>query len=209
MKSRSPILTAALILIAFIPGVAFAEDVHVWQKKELTFTSERSFKNAYTDVRVWVDLRGPGFDKRVYGFWDGDNTFKVRVLATAPGRWTWTSGSDPQTSGLSGKTGSFVAGDWTEAEKQANPLRRGFLRPTANHHALEQADGTPFFVVGDTWYAAGTNRFPWKDDGKERPIGPDAGFQDYVRYRKAQGYNWVNIIAAFPNWHNDGQSWRI
>ena len=40
---------------------------------------------------------------------------------------------------------------WTEAEKQANPLRRGFLRPTANHHALEHADGTPFFALGDTW----------------------------------------------------------
>ena len=108
--------------------------LHTWQKKELTFTSDRSFQNPYTDIRVWVDLRGPGFDKRVYGFWDGDNTFKVRVLATAPGRWTWTSGSDPQTAGLSGKKGSFVAHEWSDADKQANPLRRGFLRPTANHH---------------------------------------------------------------------------
>src|ERR1019366_9099108 len=71
-------------------------------------------------------------------------------------------------------------------------------RPTANKHALEQADGTPFFVIGDTWYATGTNRFRWYDDDQERPMGPSAGFKDYVRYRKAQGYNWVNIIAAFP-----------
>src|SRR3954463_8210052 len=107
MKSRSPILTAALILIAFIPGVAFAEDVHVWQKQELTFTSQRSFKNAYTDVRLWVDLKGPGFAKRIYGFWDGGETFRVRVLATIAGKWTWTSGSDPETSGLSGRHGAF------------------------------------------------------------------------------------------------------
>ena len=39
--------------------------------------------------------------------------------------------------------------------------------------------------------------------------GPAAGFKDYVRYRKAQGYNWVNIIAAFPNWMTDGQPWHV
>ena len=111
--------------------------------------------------------------------------------------------------GLGGKTGSFVATEWTEAEKQENPLRRGFLQATPNHHALQTADGTPFFVIGDTWYATGTNRFKWYDDDVERPLGPEAGFKDYVRYRQSQGYNWVNIIAAFPNWMTDGQPWHV
>src|SRR5690349_16627745 len=115
MNSSASIVTAALVLAASGSGAAVAQDVHVWQKVELTFRSEHSFKNPYTDVRTWVDLRGPGFEKRVYGFWDGGNTFRVRVLATAPGQWTWKSGSDPQTTGLSGKTGSFVARDWTQA----------------------------------------------------------------------------------------------
>ena len=197
----------ALTLAAFtVPANAA---VHIWEKQELTLTSTRAFPNPYTDVTVWVDLTGPDFKKRVYGFWDGAQTFRVRVLATAPGTWTWRSGSNPPDQGLAGKTGSFVAAGWTEAEKQQNPLRRGFLRPTANHHALELADGTPFFAIGDTWYATGTNRFKWYDDDRERPLGPDAGFKDYVRYRKAQGYNWVNIIAAFPNWKTDGQSWHV
>ena len=64
-------------------------------------------------------------------------------------------------------------------------------------------------MLGDTWYAVGTNRFRWYDDDVERPIGPTAGFKDYVRYRKAQGYNWVNVIAAFPNWETDGLPWHI
>ena len=151
--------------------------MHVWEKQELTFTAARSYTNPYTDVTVWVDLTGPNFKKRVYGFWDGGQTFRVRLVATAPGTWTWRSGSNPADEGLAGKTGSFAAIDWTEAEKQQNPLRRGFLRATANHHALEQADGTPFFVIGDTWYATGTNRFKWYDDDRERPIGPDGGIQ--------------------------------
>jgi hypothetical protein len=201
------IFSVAFLLIA--SSIAASASVHVWQKQELTFTSARAFGNPYTDVSVWVDLKGPGFSKRVYGFWDGGRTFKVRLVGTAPGKWNWTSGSEPRDSGLAGKTGSFVASEWTEEEKQQNPLRRGFLRSTANHHALELADGTPFFVVGDTWYSAATNRFRWYSDDRQRPVGPEAGFKDYVRFRKAQGYNWVNIIAAFPNWDNDGQPWHL
>jgi Protein of unknown function (DUF4038)/Domain of unknown function (DUF5060)/Putative collagen-binding domain of a collagenase len=182
---------------------------HTWEKVELTFVSERQFSNPYTDATVWVDLTGPGFHKRVYGFWDGGNNFKVRVAATAPGTWHWQSGSEPHDEGLGGKSGSFTAAEWSEQEKLENPLRRGFLRATPNHHALETADGTPFFAIGDTWWAAGTNRFKWYDDDQERPIGPTAGFKDYVRYRKAQGFNWINMIAAFPNWETDGLPWHI
>ena len=185
------------------------EAVRIWQKHELQFTAARHYANPYTEVTVWVDLTGPSFKKRVYGFWNGGDSFCVRVLGTAPGLWQWRSGSEPHDAGLSDKTGSFTAIEWSEAEKQENPLRRGFLQPTSNHHALQTADGAPFFVLGDTWYAAGTNRFRWYDDDKERPIGPEAGFKDYVRYRKAQGFNWVNMIAALPNWETDGLPWHI
>lgn len=188
---------------------AAARTAHMWEKQEIVLHSERTFANPYTDATVWVDLSGPGFHKRVYGFWNGGNEFCVRVLATAPGVWHWRSGSEPADAGLSGKQGSFLAAEWTEAEMRENPLRRGFLQSTPNRHALQTADGTPFFVLGDTWYALGTDRFRWYDDDTDRPIGPTAGFKDYVRYRKAQGYNWVNVIAAFPNWETDGKPWHI
>jgi hypothetical protein len=183
--------------------------IHVWEKQELTFTATGAFTNAYTEATVWIELTGPNFNKRVFGFWDGGQVFRVRFVATEPGTWTWRSGSSPDDAGLGGKSGSFQALAWTDAEKEANPLRRGFLRATANHHALEHADGTPFFALGDTWWPLGANRFRWYDDDQERPLGPNAGFKDYVRYRKAQGFNWVNLIAAFPNWMTDGQPWHI
>jgi hypothetical protein len=62
-----------------------APPVRVWEMQELTFTSANTYKNAYTDVTVWVDLTGPGFNKRVYGFWDGGNPFRVRLVAMQPG----------------------------------------------------------------------------------------------------------------------------
>ncbi len=152
-------LTSLFVVLA---SIAPAAPVHVWEKQELTFTSSRAFTNPYTDVTVWVDLTGPGFHQRIYGFWDGDRTFRVRLVHPAP---------------------------------RARNRRGG--------------DGTPFFVLGDTWYAAGANRFKWYDDDIARPLGPGAGFKDYVRYRQAQGYNWVNIIAAFPNWMTDGSPWSV
>jgi hypothetical protein len=181
--------------------------VHVWEMQEMTFTANTSYNNPYTDVKIWVDLSGPGFNKKVYGFWDGGNVFHVRVIATKPGVWKWKSASNTTDSGLNNKTGSFTAIKWNEQEKNENPLRRGFIQSSANHHALMYADSTPYFAIGDTWYSLASNRFKWYNDDRQRPIGPNAGFKDYVRLRKLQGFNWVNMIAAFPNWKTDDKPW--
>ena len=199
---------AWIAIMATLPA-ASADEVHVWEKVEIVLTAEREHADAYTDVLVWVDLKGPGFRKRCYGFWDGGQTFRVRVVATGPGRWTYRSGSNGRDPGLAGRTGRFVAREWTEAQKKANPCRRGMIRPSANGHAFQHADGTPFFLLGDTWWATPTFRYPWHDDDKPRPLGPGAGFKDYVRFRRSQEYNCIAMIAAFPNWANDGRPARI
>ncbi len=208
MRSTLLFSTAVALLPGVVPAAPSGSG-HPWERQEVTLTAARDYENPYVQQTVWLDLKGPHFSKRIYGFWDGGRTFKVRFVATEPGAWTWRSGSNPSDTGLAGKTGAFTAIAWTEQEKEQHPLRRGFLRATPNHHGLESADGTPFFVLGDTWYAAGTNRFRWYDDDQQRPLGAGAGFKDYVRYRKAQGFNWVNIIAAFPNWMTDGAPWRV
>ena len=47
MHSRSLLFIAAIMLMASTPGAALAQQVHVWQEQELTFTSERTLRNAY------------------------------------------------------------------------------------------------------------------------------------------------------------------
>lgn len=183
--------------------VPAAETYHVWEKVEITLHAQQSYENPYKEVAVWVDLSGPGFKKRCYGFWDGGDTFRVRVLGTRPGVWRWRSGSNQSDEGLNGKKGSFATKAWTEAEKQANPCRRGMVKPSSNGHAFEYSDGTVFFLLGDTWWPVGTFRYPWFDDDTARAIGPRARFKDYLRYRKKQGYNCIAMIAALPNWAND------
>ena len=182
--------------------------IHVWEVYEITLQAEKEYTNCYTEVIVWVDLEGPGFGKQVFGYWDGGNTFKIRVTATAPGLWSYTSGSNADDPGLRGKMGSFTAQAWTEDEKLENPTRRGIVIPTENGHALQYSDGTPFVMVGDTWWALATYRYRWEDDEIER-TGAEMSMKDMARHRRAQGFNTFGMIAAFPTWANDGKSTMI
>jgi hypothetical protein len=194
-----------MLFSAVAGGRASGETCRIWEKVEIALTAERDYDNPYVETIVWVDLKGPGFDRRCYGFWDGGRTYRVRVLATRPGAWTWVSGSNQEDTGLNGKRGGFTAVEWSGTEKDANPCRRGMIKASANGHAFEYADGTPYFLLGDTWWAIPTFRYRWYDDDRPRPIGPEGGFKDFVQFRKNQGYNCFAMIAAFPNWANDGR----
>jgi hypothetical protein len=197
----------AAILLGFLSlaEAQAAAPVHVYEKVELTFTATGKYANPYTDAEVWVDLKGPHFAKRCYGFWDGGQTFRVRIMALEPGAWSWTSGSNPSDAGLTGKKGSFQSIAWTEEEKRQNPNRRGIPRATANGHALEWSDGTPYFILGDYFYPASTTRYIWRDSEEKYPVdSPRAGFKDMLQYRKGQGFNMIYIISCFPNWGYDG-----
>ena len=205
-------LVMSMITLTVVSCSGTSEDVksyHVWEKIEITLTSRKTIENPYRDMTVWVDLKGPGFNKRCFGFWDGGKTFRIRITATAPGTWTWSSGSQPADRGLEGKNGSFTAIAWTDKEIAENNSRRGMISPSANGHAFQYADGTPFFLIGDTWWATPTFRYPWRDDDTIRPMGPTAGFKEYIAYRKNQEYNCVAILAALPNWNNDDKPARL
>jgi hypothetical protein len=211
MKISKWIALATLNIISvFGTGTSSDEKkYHVWEKVEITLTSTKTYDNPYTEMTVWVDLTGPGFNKRCYGFWDGGNTFRIRITATAPGSWTWKSGSRPADPGLSEFSGSFTATKWTEEQKSENPSRRGMICSSDNGHAFRYADGTPYFLVGDTWWATPTFRFRWHDDDAIREMGPEAGFKEFVDYRRKQEYNCVAILAALPNWGNDDKPARL
>jgi hypothetical protein len=180
------------------------EKIKLWEKLELGFSAENNYENPYMDVDIWVKLTGPGFQEKVYGFWNGGNEFAVRVTATAPGEWSWESFCNQDDPGLTGKTGTFHAYEWTPEEKRENLTRRGFIRNTPNNRAFMHDDGTPFYYIADTWWAVPTFRFPWYDDEPPRLIGPGTGFKEMVKYRKRQGYNGIALLAGHPMWADDG-----
>ncbi len=188
------------------------ETTHVYEIVEVSFIAKKQYENPYMEVDLWVNLEGPdNLEYRIPAFWDGGQTFRARLAATAAGDWSWSTGNATGDTGLDGKSGAFFAIEWTEAEKQTNSNRRGYIRVSDNGHTLEYADGTPFFYTGDTWWSALTGVYMW-----DNPTGPSGiSFQDAVKIRKDQGFNGINIIFCFPSdltkpiWHKNNQRKKI
>lgn len=130
------------------PGTAVS-----WTRWEQTLTSDRDHANPYRDVTLQVTFAGPdGQSFSGYGFWDGGRTFRVRTAFPAPGKWTWrTTCSEKTDLGLHEQSGHVIVAPYSGT----NPLyRHGFLQVSANRRYLTQADGTPFFWLGDTVWGA-------------------------------------------------------
>lgn len=181
------------------------EIIHLWETYEIVLHADKQYKNYYTDVCVWAYLKGPDFEKKCFGFWDGGNTFRIRVTAVTPGLWTYSTAANVEDAGLCDKKGAFFGEEWTEEEKEAVPTRRGIIQATENGHAMEYADGTPYVMIGDTWWGLATYRYPWDENDIRHPIGKTMSIQDMARQRLKQGYNTVGMIAAFPTWVQDGR----
>jgi len=179
--------------------------LHVFEIYEVVLESTGSYDNPYKEVECWIELRGPELTKKIYGFWNGDSEFVFRLVATHPGKWSWLSHSNQEDLGLNNRSGEFRAIAWTESELKENPNRHGFIRATGNGHALEYADGHPFFMLGDTWWAASTWRYPLKWTKPAVDYVPEEGisFEEAVSFRKRQGYNTIAMIATYPNWQVD------
>lgn len=179
--------------------------IHLWETFEIVLHAEQAYENYYTDVCIWAHLKGPGFNKKCFGFWDGDNIFRIRVTAERPGLWTYVTDANVEDRGLCGIHGAFMGIPWTEEEKNSIQTRRGIIRANKNGHAMEYADGTPYVMIGDTWWGLGSYRYPLEENEDEHPIGRDMNMKDMARQRIRQGFNTIGMIAGFPTWADDGE----
>src|SRR4051812_3566140 len=123
-RRRFALLATFIFLGRVASATLVSGEVHVWETQEIILQSGRGYVSPYADVDCWIELEGPAFSKRIYGFWDGGRAFRVRFVATAPGDWHWTAHSSPtDDAGLNGGAGKLKAVDWTDAEKTENPNR--------------------------------------------------------------------------------------
>ena len=103
--------------------------VKQWKPFEVELRARRAHANPYLDVEVWADVTGPdGQPRKVYGFWDGDTTWRVRFAPMAPGEWRWVTRASVDDPGLVGQSGAVECVAPTAEEIAANPLNRGFIR---------------------------------------------------------------------------------
>lgn len=149
---------------------------------EWTIESRAPYADPFNDVDVDVIFNSHGHSWRVPTFWRGGNRWTVRFAAPAPGEYTYrldsTDKGNPDLNGHEGRVEIPAFGG-------ANPLfKRGMVQVSADHRHFEQADGTPFFWLGDTWWTNLSDRLPWE------------GFRKLTQYRRAQGFTVVQICAG-------------
>ncbi|MCK4919568.1 MAG: DUF4038 domain-containing protein [Bacteroidales bacterium] len=196
MKLIPKALILIILVFCFVSCKKPKAKFKVMEVNEISFSAKNTYDNPYTEVDFWINLNGPdGLNYRIPAFWDGEQIFRARLVATKPGIWSWSTENTTGDRGLENKKGSFEAISCSEEELVENPNRRGFIRAASNKRTLEYADGTPFFYIGDTWWTALTQIFAW---GKEDGLA-GISFQDAIAKRKSQGFNGISMIASFPS----------
>ena len=191
MRARLPGVGAALLLGTLVwnpaPLRAASQSLHLptvpkWARFEQAFRSSVAYEHPLQDATLTVTFTSPlGESRKVYGFWDGGRTWRVRFSPDQPGNWTFTSTcSDAVDTGLNGQSGGFLCIAPVGADRFQ---RHGPVRVARDGHHLEHLDGTPFFWLADT-------------------VGPQAwiaGQKDWLFYasiRSSQGFTAVQWAAA-------------
>lgn len=161
-----------------------------WQSVELSFQSENSYANAYTEVTFWAEFEHEsGLKLKRPGFWDGGDQFKVRFASpTAFGQWKWRTFTDVEDGGLRGKAGSLTA----VAAEDDNPFsKHGFWTIPFGSRWMQYADGTSAVMVADTPWG-----IPWRATHEDVAI--------YAKDRQAKGFNAALLMSVMPDRRMEG-----
>lgn len=128
--------------------------VSKWERFEQAFASSRVYTNPPQQAELRVTFTAPSGERHVvFGFWDGEQTWRVRFSPNQVGQWSYlTTCSDTTNTGLHGRSGAFVC---TAARLTTRFDRHGPVRVSRDRRHLMHEDGTPFFWLGDTaWNGA-------------------------------------------------------
>lgn len=149
---------------------------------EWSIESKKAYANPFRDVDVDVIFEQDGRTWRVPAFWHGGQKWTVRFAPPSPGVYHYfLESTDSSNADLNGQRGRVSV---TAYRGSNQLLRRGNFRVSANRRHFEQADGTPFFWLGDTWWTALSDRLSWE------------GFKTLTADRKTKGFTVVQLVGG-------------
>ena len=146
-----------------------------WEMHEFAARGRARVKNPFRDA-AWVGefISPSGKINVVDGFYDGDDTWRLRFTPNEEGAWSY-----------------LLRGEGVEILQRGKlrctaPQGHGFIRISSeNPYAFAYEDGTPFLPMGDTCYGL-------YDDS---PITP-ALRAEYLSARRAQHFNFVRMTVG-------------
>jgi hypothetical protein len=151
---------------------------------DLRFLSTVNYGDPYNDFEATAVIVAPsGAERRVPLFWAGENSWGLRFSGHESGEYKFTlDASDASNAGIHNISGTITVAPY---EGENKLFGHGRLRVAADRRHFEQADGTPFFWTGDTWWMGLSSRLDWPQ-----------GFRELAADRAAKGFNVVQIIAG-------------
>lgn len=153
---------------------------------EWTLTAAIPRPDPWGGIQLHAELQGPGgATLRVPAYWDGGDTWRLRLGAAEPGIWRARSVcSDPGDAGLHGQEAELVVGPAVAGSRFD---RHGAVGIAGDGTHFAHADGTPFPWLGDTWWMLMSERVAWPD-----------GFARLVAHRAGQGFTVAQVVVGFP-----------
>jgi len=172
--------------------VSMAQDVEIprWHPQDLIFsTNEISHDNPFKVQFSATVQRPDGTEFDIAGFYDGNNSWKVRISPTDEGIWSVETHSDEPS--LDGKKSSFTC----VPNKNPN-IHGGLLVDSSNPYHFVYEDGTRYFMMGYEcdWL--------WALDMDDPDIPDLTKFLDLL---KSYGFNNIilNAYAHDTSWCKD------
>jgi hypothetical protein len=200
-----------LALLAGTPATAAERtdvpEVPRWEMHEFTQRGRARVANPFRDAALVGEFTAPsGKTVTVEGFYDGEETWRLRFAPDEEGEWRYR---------LRGEGVELLAADPgadpgvgvpTSAPPERGrlrciaPRRHGFVRiHPSNPYAFAYSDGTPFFPMGDTCYGLYS----------DTPITARLRSQ-YLKTRRGQRFNFVRMHAtphSPDHWEADPDFW--
>ena len=151
---------------------------------ELEFIAAREPEDPWAMIRLDVEFVDPdGGVRLVPAFWAGGRSWRVRYSSRLPGAHRYRTLVDSEIeTGLDDRSGSLTIAPEATGNRL---LLHGAPTVASDERHLMHEDGTPFFWLGDTWWAALTERFRWPDT-----------FQTLTADRVAKGFTVVQLVAG-------------
>jgi hypothetical protein len=119
------------------------QKISLWDRFEASYNCAYS-GNVFTNVRFTATFRGPDTTFVVPGFYDSNNTFKLRFMPQKAGKWNFVTHSN--IAALNNKKGSFEC-------IKADANNHGLVKVSSDSHNFTYADGIPYYPFGTTAYA--------------------------------------------------------
>lgn len=172
-----------LLLLCISTNIFAQKEVHIWNKFERKFTSSYLYKNPIYNIKNFdITFISPtGIVRKVNGFWDGDDSWKVRFMPDELGEWTWsTICSDKKNSGLHNQQGSFVC---IENNSELSIYKHGAVKHFKGKYFFSYNDGMPYLWVGCT---------AWNGALKST----DEEWTTYLNNRRKNNYSVIQLVTT-------------